>query len=239
MHRFKLMGLALLAVLAFASVAAATASAEAPLVLVLPGEKAAELEYKGTGGEATLSDINGKTIIATKVKAAATFTAVAGKEADAELGKATLDFEGAKKEKVACRSENAKAEKDPVETILVVTGLITENEETTGKALQGALVNLLTETLLINCGGVKEEVKGSVPCLVTPVLTEVAVGGTVEIKCAQEKGKQLTGKCLESKAACEDLTKNPFLANLGGGFVEAGEGVTVAGTFNKMVTLDD
>ena len=238
MHRFKLMGLALLAVFAFASIAAA-ASAETPLILTLPGEKAAELKFSGEGGKGILEDAGKRTIEGTKVKATATFAAVAGKEADSETGEASLAFEGTKKGAVACRSETKAGVKDPVETILVNVALTAASETTAAKELQGVLVNELKETLFINCGGVKEEVKGALPCLVTPVLTEIAAGGAVEIKCAQKEGKQTTGTCVETKATCEKLTKNPFLANLGGGVESAGEEVTVKGSFNKMVTLDD
>jgi hypothetical protein len=239
MHRFKLVGLALLAVFALASVAAASASAETPLILVLPGEKVSELKYTGEGGKGVLEDAGLRTIEGTKVKATATFAAVAGKEADAETGEAALTFEGTKKGAVACRSETKAGVKDPVETILVNTALTAASEETTAKALQGVLVNTLKEVLFINCGGVKEEVTGSLPCLVTPVLSEVAAGGNVEILCSEKEGVQQTGKCVETKATCEKLAGNPFLANLGTKLESAGESVTVKGSFNKMVTLDD
>lgn len=236
MQRFKLMSLTLLAVFALAAIGAATASAE-PLILVLPGEKVSELKYKGEGGKGTLEDSTKKTIVGTKVKAEATFNALT--ESDALTGTTTLDFEGTKKEKVACRSENAKGEKDPVETILVVTTITAASETSTTGVLEPMLVNTVNGTLFINCGGVKEEVKGSLPCLVDNGLEETAAGGVIVILCHQAGGKQTTGTCLETKATCEKLEKEPFLANLGGGFQSAGEEVEVSGTFNKMITIDD
>ena len=238
MHRFKVVGLALLAVFAFAAVAAATASAETPSVNVLPGEKVSELTYSGKAAkESKLETANGKTISCATTKVSATFE---GEKEISTKGKATIDFEGCKKEKVACRSETAGGVKDAVEIILTPLVLTAADEETAAKALQFLLVNTLSETLLINCGGVKEEVKGNVGCLVTPALTEVAAGGTVTIECAIEpKGKQKTGTCLETKAACEKLKNEPLLGNLGAGFEASAEEINVAGTFNKMVTLID
>jgi hypothetical protein len=232
MGRLKIIGLAVVAACMFAAVTASGAGAEA-LLLVLSGEKITGLEATGTAGEAILEDDGGKTIVCKAVKAKATFEEKAGKPDDAELGKSTLDFEKCKKEKVNCRSEE-----DLAETILVNTGLI-GSAATKGTELRFELVNLLTAPLIINCGGVKEEVKGSVACAVTPALTEVEAGATVTITCTQEKGKQVAGACNEPAKACEDLKNNPFLASLGGGFKSAGELVTVKGSFNKMITLDD
>jgi hypothetical protein len=238
MNRFKLFGSALLA-LAFALIPATTALAATPLILVLPGEKVSELKYTGEAGLNILEDAGLRTIEGTKAKVTATFTPSAGKEADAETGAAALTFEQVKKGAVACRSETKAGVKDPVETILVNTALTIASEETSAKALEGVLVNTLKEVLFINCGGVKEEVQGSLPCLATPALTEIAVGGILEIDCVVNEGVPQTGKCIETKATCEKLTKEPFAANLGGKFETAGEQVTVKGSFNKMVTLDD
>ena len=94
--------------------------------------------------------------------------------------------------------------------------------------------------LFINCGGVKEEVKGKVPLLLEPGLQEVEAGGNFTIKSEQEKGKAKTGTCLEEKVDCEGLEKEPLEANLGSGkFEGAGEQFTVKGSFNKMVFIDD
>jgi hypothetical protein len=237
-HR-ALLGIGLMLACVLAGAVLTSAASALPLILVLPGEKAAELKYTGEGGASILEDGGARTIEGTKVKTTATFKAATEKEADTEAGEVAVTFEGTKKGALACRSETTGGIKDPVETILVNAALATASEESTSKTLQGMLVNLLKETLFINCGGVKEEVKGALPCLIAPALTEIAVGGTFEILCAQKGGVQTTGKCLESKATCENLAKNPLLANLGGGVVSAGEQLTVKGTFNKMVLFDD
>jgi hypothetical protein len=237
MKRLRIIGLAAFAVCMFAAVGPSGAGAEA-LLLVLGSEAVSGLEYTGNGGEAILEDDGKKTIVCKEVNATATFVEKSGKPADSEQGKADINFRKCKKEKINCRSEISETEKDPVETILVDPGLI-GSAGTKGTELRYELVNLLSQTLLINCGGVKEEVKGSVACVVTPSLAEVEAGVTVTITCTQEKGKQVSGACVEPAKACEDLKNNPFLANLGGGFKSAGELVTVKGSFNKMITLDD
>jgi hypothetical protein len=242
MHRFKLVGLALLAVFALAAVVASAASAEAPLILVLPGETTAGLTFSGSGGASKLETLTKKTITCTKTEVNATFNAIVGKETDSETGNATIDFSGCKKEKVACRSEEG-ATKDAVEVILTPLAVAGASEESSTGTLQSLLVSTVAPTggvLFLNCGGVKEEIKGSVGCLVSPALTEIAAGTSVTISCAETGGDQTTGKkCVETKATCEKLAKEPLMANLGLGFEDSAEEISVSGTFNKMVTIDD
>jgi hypothetical protein len=218
---------------------AGTAIAVEPLILVLPGEKVSELKFEGTAGTSSLETVGGKTATCTKGKATSTAAPLPEKESDTEAGEATITLEGCKKGAVACRSETKAGVKDPVETILLVLAIAGINEESTAKELEGALVATAKETLLVNCGGVKEEGKGSGSCLVTPALVELAAGATGTLKCVQEKGKQLTGKCLERKATCEKLTKEPFLVNLGGGFEGAALLFEGTGSFNRMTFGDD
>jgi hypothetical protein len=245
MHRYKLVGLALLAILVFASVSAGAAMAEEPLLLVLTGEKVSELKYTGeteAGTKTLLETTSGKTIKCVKAKASASFQQLGTKEGDSETGTSTIDFEGCKQGEVACRSENAKAEKDPAETILTPLGLTGASEETSAKALQFILVNTISESpLRLVCGVVKDEIKGNVACLVAPALKEIATTEKATIKCIQEaKGKQVTGKCVLTAATCKKLETEPLLSNLGTGVFEvSGEEISVAGSFNKMVFLDD
>ena len=128
MKQLRLLVFAMLALFAFGAVGAALASAEVeleakpPALLLLDKENVEELKY--TGSEKSLSKIEtvgGKTIECTlvEVKADGFKPLSAIRKADTNLGLADIDFTGCKKEKVSCRSETAKAEKDPVETILV------------------------------------------------------------------------------------------------------------------------
>jgi hypothetical protein len=242
MQKITLASVAVLLALALAGIAAATASAAS--LLVLPGENVGELKYEGKASAATLETVSGRTIACAKATVKSTFNALAGKEADSEQGAITTDFEGCRKEskteKVSCRSETKGGEKDPIETVLVLTGSTDATEETTEKAKEFLLVASLPETQFINCGAIKEQVRGAVACLVTPAQTEVAAGGTVKIACALEKpGKPKTGKCLTPAAMCEKLAKEPLEGNLGVAFEGAAEEVIAEGSFNKMAFLDD
>lgn len=242
MHRFRLIGLALLAVVACTAIAAASASAE-PLILVLPGQGFKTLKYEGTtakGTTATLETVGGKKIVCQSALALATYTPLEGKPDDSSIGVGDVHFKECKKEAVACRSE-VGTEKDPVETILTPLILTAAAELTKEKVLQFLLINTINGVLFINCGGVKEEIKGAVPCLVGGATSgsELVAGAVVTITCtAEAKGKQVTGTCTEPVAACEKLAKEPLLASIGAGFENASEAVAVSGSHNEMVTLD-
>ena len=240
MKTARLAGACLIAVLALAGIAVASASAAS--IAVLSGEKVSELKYEGkAAGAATLETVDGKSITCSKTKVKTTFTALAGKEAVAETGTLVTDFEGCSKEKkLSCRSESKAGEKDPIETILGTATVTAASEETSEKTHQFLLVSSLSETLFINCGGVKQEVKGALPCLAAPAGSELAAGETVKITCAIEKtGKPKTGKCLASTATCEKLANEPLEGNLGNGFEGCAEEMTLEGSFNKMVLLED
>ncbi len=234
----KLAKLVLIAALVLSGIAVSSASAAS--IVVLSGERVSELKYEGKASAATLETVDGKSITCSKTKVTATFTPLAGKETTAEAGTLVTDFEGCGKGEVHCRSESKAGEKDPVQTILGTAALTAAAEESSEKTLQFLLVSSLTETLFINCGGVKQEVKGSQPCLVAPAGSEIAAGEAVKITCALEKpGKPKTGKCLSSTAACEKLAKEPLEGNLGNGFESCAEELTIEGSFNKMALLDD
>lgn len=231
----------LLGALALTALLAPTALADSPgLILVLSGEKVSELTFEGKAGTVLLETAKGLSITCSKASAKVTFSALSGKEADAEQGAITTLFEGCKKESVNCRSETSGGEKDPIETILVSTTASGAAEETTEKELQFVLAVAVNGTLLVECGVIKQEVRGALPCLVAPALTEIAAGETVKVLCALEKpGKQKTGKCVGPTATCEKLAKEPLEGNLGNGFEACAEEAIVEGTFNKMAFLDD
>jgi hypothetical protein len=244
MRQIKLVGLVLIALFAFGATTALSASAEEPLVLVLPGEKVTELKYSGKGGVSKL-EAGGKTIECETVEATTEgFKEFEKKPADANAGTGHLHFLGCKQGGVSCRSETAK-EKDAIGIILVLLALLFGSEKTTAGVLQPLLVSTVLgleagETeLKLNCGGVKEAVKGNVGCLTTPGLTELEPTAKVEIACKIENKKQLTGTCFELKTTCEKLANEPLLGNLGVAFEAAAEEIKIEGNFNKMVTLDD
>ncbi len=240
MRRSVACATALAALAALCAVVPAGAAAEEPLILVLAGEKVSELQFEGKteGTTAVLETVGGKTVACAKGHATATAEAVPGKEADTETGHATIDLEGCKKGSVACRSETKGGAKDPVETVLLALVTTGASDETAERTLGGELVASAPEPFLVNCGVVKVEGKGSGACSVAPVSVELAAGETATMRCRQEKGKQLTGTCIEKKATCEKLAAEPLLASLGNGFEGAGLLFEGVGTFNKMIFGD-
>jgi len=256
MKQLRLLVLAMLALFAFGAVSAAVASAEVeleakpPALLVLDKEKVEELTYKGSS--AVASKIEGsktkKTIecgaVEANIAAKGLKPLSAIRIADTAKGEATIDFTKCKQGGVACRSETTAGVKDAIETLLVLVDIEFGTEETAKKELQAIIiVTVLGEdnkpVLFINCGGVKDEIKGNFILLIEPPLKELEAGTAVTIKSEQKEGKPVTGTCLEPVAGCERVTKEPLTANLGGGVETAGEQFSISGTFNKMVFLDD
>jgi hypothetical protein len=168
------------------------------------------------------------------------------KEKDSNLCHAgLLTFSKVKQGAVACRSENEKGEKDPVETILVKGDTHLAAEKSTAGVLQPlGIVEVLgvggEKELTINCGAVKEKIKGRFGCLVLPGLKEIVVGEKIEILCkTNSAGDQETGTCEAAKLTCEELAAKPLEANLGGGFEMAAKTFHINGTANKNIFIDD
>ncbi len=246
MSKAKLLLFAMFALLAFGAVSAAVASAEdanSPMLLVTSG-KATELSAKFTGGASSLSTLGGKALVGKALEGTVKNckpSATAG-EKDTNLCEALLSFTGVKQGTVACRSESS-AGKDPVETVLTLIDLHLASEKSTSGELQGLLLFRALgvadeEELTIVCGTVKDKVKGTIGCLLTPGLTTVAAGGTFTIACVQNATTHdpTTGEC---EQLCEWLKEHPFESNLGAGFEDTWMNVTATGSFNLGVFIDD
>ena len=165
MQKVKLVGIVALALLALGAFGASAAFAESPELLILSGS-VEELE-------GTLKAPAGSEIAFVQLTGEKTFTA-AGAEAKlknclpigTDLLNTTLchdvplDITGYKQEKAACRSENAKGEKDPVETILMLLDLHLAAEEVLpgNDELQPLLIFKILGT------GLEEEVKYNLRC---------------------------------------------------------------------------
>jgi hypothetical protein len=249
MRYLKPLMLAAMAMFAFAAVGTAVAQAEEarePALLLLEnGVSTLTAKFKGTTSQ--LSTLGGKELTGTGVEGTLKGCKNLGaSEKDTTLCEALLTFTGVKKEKVACRSENqAATTKDAIETVLAFTDVHIANGETSSKVLVPlALFKVLgqasgepAEELVINCGGVKEKVKGALGCEVSPGLTNIPITSEATIACKLTAGHdQEVAKC---ELLCEWLTEHPFESNLGNGFEDAGMAITTKGTFSKDVFLDD
>lgn len=202
----------------------------APSILVLVGAKF-PVTFTGSGETGTtLETVNGKSLTCSKEKESGTWESTTA-------GTITINFEGCKKEKVVCRSENKTGEKDSVETILVQGGLREIDLETATKEARGGVIISLNGPVLVNCGGVKEEIKGSVAGLISPINKTIEAGGLATVAFAQSKGKQEIGTCVAEKSSCEKLTKEPLEASLGAGFEAAGVSSHQHWSFSIMIEI--
>jgi hypothetical protein len=155
-------------------------------------------------------------------------------------------FTGVKQGKVGCRSETLAATKDSLETVLAKFDAHLDAEKSTAGVLQPLLVLKLLgtdgdETLIINCGLVKEQVKGRVGCLLVPGLTNISIFGAIEIICQIEHpGKQRTGTCEQTVFSCGELATDRLLVKFGTEFWEsAALEISLRGGFNKDVFIED
>jgi hypothetical protein len=256
MHKFKLLYLTALALFAFGAFATSALAIEPeeennPRVLVTEG-KASEVKATLTGTNPQLIQLSGeKTISAKEVTAKLeNCENIAGLEKDANLCKdQSIDFIGVKQGEVACRSENAKGEKDPVETVLALLDLhATAQKNTAGElvpALQARILGTaLEEEVKFNCGTVKIQVKaksgttgaGVIECLVGPGLV---VTSKVEVLCKVNATTHdpERGTC---NVLCEDFGTVGLEADLNGTtFKDAWELIHLEGTTNKPIFIDD
>jgi hypothetical protein len=246
MRKVRLLILSALTLFAFGALAAA-AYGEAPKLLLLSGN-VSELEGTFKGGASILESANGLQLKGTTIEGTLKgCKEESGSATDTSLcGPVLLTFTGVKKEKVNCHSEMLnEEEKDAAEIVLVWTDLHLAAEENAKKELQpllmfkvlGALSGESPEEITLNCGGVKDKVKGVIGCLLTPGLKNVQTTEELTIACKiKEKGKPETGTC---EQLCEWLKEFPFLANLGKGFEEAWMTIEAKGKLNKDVFIDD
>ncbi len=246
MRQARLLFAALGALLALCGLCAALASAEdanAPMLLVTSG-KVTELAGSFKGTASSLSTLGGKALTGTgdtmaikNCKASPT----AG-EKDTNLCEALLTLTGIKQGTTACRSESSSG-KDPVETVLELADVHLATEKNSAGELQILLLLRVLgvageEELTVVCGTVKNKLKGTIGCLLTPGLTTVVAGGTFEILCKQNATTHdaETGEC---EQLCEWLKEHPFETNLGAGFEDTWMNIHLTGSFNLGVFLDD
>jgi hypothetical protein len=248
MRRVKLLGLMALSLFAFAAVTASSAMAEEdpnpPRILCLVAGCEA-IEGTLTAGASELVGLSGKTITGTSA-----ILALKGCEKSEEGTKdvtlckdVPLEFKGVKKETTACRSENLKAEKDPIETVLLLLDVHASTETTSGGVLESLIlakvlgVDLDTE-LILNCGLVKVKVKGWIGCLANG-LKNIATTENFEVACVVNASHdKVTGTW--KGLLTEEAEKEPLQATLNGStFEDAWETIKLEGKPTKDIFIDD
>jgi hypothetical protein len=230
MQRFRLLGIALVAILAISAIASATAAAENPEILPVPTAKE-PLKFTSQGlskeDKYILETTKLKQITCAKVTNKGEFTSQ-------DSGTVTIDFEECKSEGFSCNTAG-----DEKGIILVFADINLVDLKKAGLALKEALgVEILPlekgeNKLLITCGGIlKIEVKGSVLGREDKI-KELTKTKTGELLLDQKEGEQEFTECELLKAFCAGKIFK-LEANLGGGFELAGElALNVDLTFEK------
>ena len=188
MHRFKILGVALMAVFVLSVVVSATASAA---VTILPQK--VEVKWTGEGGKGTLEVLKEIfTIVCQKAKMEGTI------EASKPLGLFHIAFEGCKTSIAACTGLGEAKE------VVLLLGTYHLVFDTLGAKLSEAGVGILFlfEPAHLECAGKLFAVEGQLLCLIKPVNTltkhfEIVckkgkeVGDPGEVAYSDESGKEV------------------------------------------------
>ncbi len=248
MRQLKLLILTAIALCALGAVTAASVQAEEPVLLCFPEGCLTGLEgHFKEAAKNDLATLGGKELAGSAVEGKIKECKELGtSKKDTTLCKVSVTFTGVKQGKVACRSESSSGEKKAIEEVVFLADLHLAGELTLpSNELQPlALFKILGQVgeeteLTINCGGVKNKVKGVLACLLLPGLKTVESNiEKFEIVCAQGKTSHdpETGMC---ELLCEWLSEAPFESNLGAGFEDAGAAFVAKGAFNREVFIDD
>lgn len=171
MQRFKILGIALMAVFALSVVASTTASAS---VTVLPEKQ--EIKWTGESGKGTLEVLKSIfNVVCQKDKSEGTI------EKDKPLGLFHIDFEGCKAAIAACTGLG-----EANEVILTLGTYHLVFDSLTPKLVNAGIgVLFLVEPTHFECGGKLFIVEGQVLCLIKPTNT---LTKHFEIKC--DRGKE-------------------------------------------------
>jgi hypothetical protein len=236
MKRLQIILLALMGVLSVGAVMAGAALAVEPGLLPLSGETfpAEGVPFTGTSGKGTLTTAAGKKIECTADTEKGTLGGKTGETARIILGTAVITFTGCKNEGIGCRSE-ASGVKDPAETILVGPSISLDIHFVAllnGTKLVPGVLKILLISIVINCGGLKIEIKGTA----TGEITGYTEGADVTSLVANSVAKPLP--CDSSDTLCKELLGKGLRAEAGKGEEEAsiiGEGTAKA---EKMAIVD-
>ncbi len=208
-----------------------TANEVLPPAIKALSEETFPITFTFTSGETKFETVGKLSVLCTADKGS-------GELENGASGTIMITLTGCKSAGIGCRSENAKGEKDAVETILETGAqLNVVNLLNTKKELAGGIVTTLPEPVKLLCGVVKGELRGSVLGLVTPINKEILTTETAKLESKQKEGKVEAGECKEPKETCEKLTKEPLEAKIGEKLEGAGEQTTETISLSKMIEL--
>jgi hypothetical protein len=244
MRLIKMLAFAAFAMFAFSAVGAAVAGAEAdkepPKLLCLVANCAETNSITLKGEKSSLTTLAGKELIGTSVETTIkpkTCTDLTNEGKDCTLWKdIPIVFQGVKSGTSSCKTEGAKVAGE-VESLLDLH-MAAEKEATSGELqpllLAKVLNKELKEGLFITCGVLKDEVKGTIGCLMIGLKNVTAE--TLTCKFNATTHDKESGTC---ELLCEQLEKDPFTSNLGGGAEDAWMTIELKGEFAKDIFIDD
>ncbi len=226
MQRLRLLSLALLAILAVAAIASASAFAlENPEILPNPTE-AKPLNFTSKSGAGTLITIGGNAITCADDTNEGKFTS-------ARLGPVTVTFLTCTSTGgVKCKTAGAEAGK-----IVLEAGIHLVDFKKGTTLTLGAVITL-SKNIVITCGVLKDEVKGSVMGEVSGVTSGVETSTGTLTFTAKEKGVQLLSKCELDKTFCEGKTFKLEASFNGSTFESASEETTDEMKFAEKIRID-
>ncbi len=234
MRRLRLLGLALVAILAPGVIACASALAVEPGILFLAGE-VAPVTYTASGGPIVYRPAGGGEIICQKEEEKGSLGTAGATHAI--LGTATIDYKECKqvkeKTEISCRSENTKGEKDPAGVFLATYDVHLIDVLTATGVLEPGIAYILLEVEKLVCGLAIIEVKGVFKGLV--LVASLVNDGTVATLDFVAAGE----KCDSSDKLCEELNMLPAQIKVGKEFENVSLEGTLSVTFAKMVLFDD
>lgn len=239
MRRTRLLTLTLMSILALGALTAASASAKEAGLLPLAQLKD-PIPFIGLSGVTRTALGMGFVLICLSDKFFGTLGLV--NNMYVVTGMSNVRLEGCRvsrnKTEVACSSENAKGEKDAKETILANVGLTFVNVLNEKSELEPGIAVTLQETLLVNCGTTKIEIKGTELGLVlVSNLTADVSSFSLDFVNAGEK-------CDKGEATCEKYQSEAegLLASTAKVFEkateESSEAITLEGS-EGMVLVND
>jgi hypothetical protein len=235
MRHLRMLGLMLLAALTLGVFAAATASATEPGLLPLEKEVVEVKSATSTGGvilTAGANELVCSSLDATTAKAtAATHITL--------FNEVILTFLGCKEGTLGCRTENLKAEKDALETILILADLHIVNL-LNGTILEPGLAVIILDpntkevgTVKLICGLAIVELKGVIK-------GKLKVGSlSADIEAGTFVFSAPEPKCDTSDELCQKLAKEPPLEKFAKVFETVTLSAEVPFTFSPMVLVDD
>ncbi len=237
----------ILALLALAVVDISSANAvekeeeSKPQVLCFVEKCITAVEGTLTGGASTLETLSGLALEGTT--GTATLKGIKEGSSSKDGSLTTIDFHitGAHKGEQKCNTEGASAEKGELLFFLEVHHSAGTNaaKELVPLLLAKILNKESKSEVIIKCGVVKNIIKGTIGCALSPGLVAIPTSKEVELRCSLNKTTHDQSTGITCTVLCSENEKDPFEAKFGEKFEDAGMDSVLKGKLNKEAYIDD